>query len=574
MSRALTITLLVGLAALGWFSAYLAAHRVYQVDECQYIYMAKVLATGRQTTFFTDASGFTLPLSWLAKQCSDSVDLFTSARWVMLGLFWVNIVLIALNTGEKLLSLRGLIAVFMAATLAPVWDYGFEIRHDVVLLTALLFMWFILRVRPGGFPAYVAAGALAVGMEFVAFKSFAYTLPLSVAFLVFPPAAHRASRRRLFVGWVCGALGGFLVARLLYGRMGLWQVYLADLCGISAVSTHTARFAPWATLSRLLIQTPPLLAAIGAALLALVGDLHRRRKAALAWSGNLPEALLFLGATGVLFINPTPFPYNLLQVIPFAFVFSFRYVIEAANSSIARPSLFALVGGILVFVQSVPFWAATQRHLERTNARQHQLMCLAEKLTDPQTDPVYDAVGMVPGRPSIGFHWFLHMLNIQSFLNGREPSVSKLLMVRPAAVFIPNYRTDWLSAADHSFVKERYVSLADDFMVLGMILPLGGGAFEIFHPGRYRISTLKDSDLQGTYEANPQDTAIAPDPSCLAAALDGTRLPNWPVQLTAGTHRLECSTNCRPAVVWVGPRLDRVGRLGPGDHRDLFQNWY
>jgi hypothetical protein len=574
MSRALTFALLAGLVGLGCFSAYLAAHRVYQVDECQYIYMAQVLAAGQQKIFFTDASAFTIPLSWLAKEHSNSVGLFTSSRFVMLGFFWLNIVLITLNTGEMLRSLRGLIALFMAATLAPIWDYGFEIRHDVVLLTALLLIWFILRVRPGGVPAYVITGALTVVMEFVAFKSFAYTLPLSVAFLVFPPASHGASRLRLLLSWIAGALGAILVARLVYGQMGLWQVYLADFQGISSVSAHTARFPPWATLSRLLVQAPPLLAAVIAAFIALIVNLCRQQRAALSWSSNLPEALLFLGTASVLFINPTPFPYNLLQVVPFAFVFSFRYLMDAAKSLTAQPSLFALLASILVFVQSGPFWAATQRHLEHTNTRQLQLMRLAESLTDPQNDPVYDAVGMVPSRPSIGFRWFLHLLNIQSFLNGSGPRVPDLLAARPAAVFIPNYRTDWLSSADHNFIRDKYVSLADDFMVLGKTLPPGGGAFEIYHSGRYRISTVKGSDLQGTYEVSPTDAAVPQDRDFLNAALDGAPLPNRPMQLTVGTHRLECSVCCRPAVVWVGPRLDRVGRIGPGDHQELFYNWY
>jgi len=28
------------------------------------------------------------------------------------------------------------------------------------------------------------------------------------------------------------------------------------------------------------------------------------------------------------------------------------------------------------------------------------------------------------------------------------------------------------------------------------------------------------------------------------------------------------------AVVWVGPKLDKVPQVGRGDHRRLFVNWY
>jgi hypothetical protein len=46
------------------------------------------------------------------------------------------------------------------------------------------------------------------------------------------------------------------------------------------------------------------------------------------------------------------------------------------------------------------------------------------------------------------------------------------------------------------------------------------------------------------------------------------------VELTVGTHRIESKPDCQAAVVWVGPKLDRVGPLSQSDHRLLFINWY
>src|SRR5260370_39040349 len=128
----------------------------------------------------------------------------------MVGVFWLNLVLIALSTGERLLSPGGLIALLAAVTLAPLWDYGFEIRHDNVLLTGLLLMWFVLRVRPMGLPSYFIAGAIAVGLQFFAFKAFAYTAPLSMAFLILAPPAYKLSRWKLILAWVGGAVCSFL----------------------------------------------------------------------------------------------------------------------------------------------------------------------------------------------------------------------------------------------------------------------------------------------------------------------------------------------------------------------------
>jgi hypothetical protein len=60
--------------------------------------------------------------------------------------------------------------------------------------------------------------------------------------------------------------------------------------------------------------------------------------------------------------------------------------------------------------------------------------------------------------------------------------------------------------------------------------------------------------------------------------MDGTlnddRLPDEPVELPMGTHRIEAGSDEEIAVVWVGPHLDRLPELGRGDHRRLFFNWY
>jgi hypothetical protein len=51
-------------------------------------------------------------------------------------------------------------------------------------------------------------------------------------------------------------------------------------------------------------------------------------------------------------------------------------------------------------------------------------------------------------------------------------------------------------------------------------------------------------------------------------------LSKRPVELSVGTHRVETKPDCQPAVVWMGPQQDRLGRLGDSDHRFLFLKWY
>ena len=575
MNRALTLILLVSLAGLIWFSHRLAGVRIYHADECQNVSMARIIATGQTKAFYAEPGLFqTGVLGLLARGATQSVDVFVPARFVMLEIFWLNLVLIALATGEQLFSRRGLIALVGAATLAPLWDYGFEIRPDNLLLCGVLLMWCAVRVRPKGLQPFVIAGALAVGLQFVAFKAVAFTLPISAAILAFPPPGQRAPRWKLSLAWASGALGMFVLIRVGYGAAGLWDVYVADLSRVLRHGIVGHRFGLGETVGRLLGQTPLLLAFLTAGLVALAVDLRRRGKAALSWDGTLPEALLFLDALAVLLLNPTPEPYNLLHLVPYAFLFAFRYASELLEELWDRPALRPVLVALLAFAYFVPFGLATRRHVGFTNYHQEARMRLAEGLTDPARDPVYDGVGMVPTRPSIGFYWSLPNVNRPSLAQEHGLRLRDMLATRPAAVFIPNYRTDWLPEEDHAFIREQYVSLTDDFWVLGKVLPAGGGAFEVVHAGRYRISSLQGSDLAGTYPEGLAGVMAPLEEDNFIGTLDGVPLSKRPVVLTEGTHRIETKPDCQPAVVWMGPQQDRMGRLGDSDHRYLFLNSY
>ena len=576
----LVLLLLAGLAGLVWFSSHLAALRIYQVDECQNLYMAGVLAGHHTSEFFSNASLFLLgPLSWISRNCPRSADAFQMARLVFLGVFWLNLFLVALAAAGKLYSIRALVALVAVGTLAPIWDYGFEVRHDSLVLTGVLLTWLLIRLKPLSIVSYLCVGAIAVTSLFVAVKSVVYVLPLSLALLAFPPPTLALPRWRLGLAWIIGAALATGLIRLAYGDSGGWQIYLSVFHGVAKYSAGggggSSGFAPWSALGRLLIQTPLLLGMVLAGTYAIGVDLVRRGKSALGWSGFLPEFLLLLGSLVALGINPTPYPYNLLHVVPYAFIFVFRYGVPLWHEVWALTPIRPFIVGVGLFAHLIPFMTATRRHLDHFNWRQEQLMTLAEDLTQPSIDPVYDGIGMVPTRPAVNFQWYLHGLNIQSFLDGSGPSVREILAARPAPVLIPSYRTDWLSDADHNFFAERYVQLADDFWVLGKTLPPGGGSFEIYYPGRYRISTGKGSDLAGTYALGIKGLMTPEDPGTLSnTTLDGQPFCNHPVQLSKGVHRIECPLDCQPAVVWMGPQLDRVHRIGPGDHRALFINWY
>ncbi len=561
---------------------YFAASRIYHADECQSVFVARILALGQAQEYFTSISLFLMPLVWLAREAVQSAELFASARLVALLIFWLNLLLLALATGEKLASWRGLFAFVGAATLSPLWDYGFEIRHDNLLLTGLLFIWCLMRLRPPGIAAYAILGGLMVALLFTAFKSFVYTIPLALAFLVFPPHGVAVARWKLGLAWAIGAFAMFLTIRLAYGAGGVWDVYLSGFQMVSEASGGLGRFPPWKTLGRLLTQTPLLLALVFGAVVAVGSELGRRGRAALGWSGLLPETVFFLIALAALLVNPAPHPYNLVNLVPFAYLLAFRYGISVLAEVWAQPVFRPVILTLLVFAHFVPFYMATRRHLDWPNHRQENLMRVAEQLTDPVKDPVYDGIGMVPTRRSIHFHWFLHSLNINNFRKSGDLRVRDMLAENPAAVIIQSYRTDWLPEEDHEFIRQRYVPLADDFWVLGQMLPAGGGEFEIHHPGRYHLAPKEVSNLAGTYESSLKallesrkqpvaEPKVEPE---FVATLNGLPLTNRTVELPVGTYRLETAADCSPTVVWAGPKLKQAPRVSESDRRRLFVNWY
>jgi hypothetical protein len=284
--------------------------------------------------------------------------------------------------------------------------------------------------------------------------------------------------------------------------------------------------------------------------------------------------LLFAISFGALVINPTPFPYNLVNLAPFALLVAFRYSRGVLNQIAGRPQLLPFAGALVIFTHFVPFWTATRRHLDMPSTRQERLMSLAEDLTDAKKDPVYDAIGMVPTRPIIDPRGFLHSLSIRSFRDGTGPQVRDMLAKRPATVFIPSYRTDWLPEADNEFIRRRYVALAGDFWILGKVIPLGGGNFEIFHAGRYRITPIQNSGLSGTYLDDLESLSKPSIETVMTGKIDGKPITDRPIELAVGMHYLECDSATQPTVVWIGPRLDRLPQLGRGDHQKLFSNWY
>lgn len=550
--------LLLGALALGAFSLYLARHRIYQVDEVQNVYMARTIGTHRWNDFATSAPLFLLgPLSWIARHGTTSAGILAAHRLVFLGVFWLNIVLLAAAAGAKKADLRGLTIFLLAATLAPLWDYGFEIRHDNLLETGILAVW-ILGRHAGRLPGtirYFLIGAIPILLQFCAFKAFLYFVPICGLFLLFPNPELGVSRVRAWATAALGASTAFLAAWSAHAATGTWDVYTRAFRASVGVAQNAVSFSSWPALARLLPQTPLLVAGVILfAILAAREALTQQTRWA-SWRTTFPESLFLLHALAVLFLNPTPFPYNLVFLVPQAFlaIVAAAPLLGALRARISGPLLtFAFSG--LALGHLAPFLSHTLRHLEYRNDRQLKLAAAAEAMTDAVSDRVYDGSGLVVARDSIGYHLYLHSLNIQNFRDGTYPSVRSMLELRPASVLLPSYRTSWLPEADQLFIRTNYLPLAGDFLVLGAELA-ATGTWHCLKTGRYRV-------------------LVAPPDRADLIRVDGRPAPPVPVRFEKGAHIFEIPEGARLRLVWVGPKLDEPPDLGPGALEQTFINFY
>gem|GEM_PF-1214809 len=573
----LSALLLMGIVYLGWLSFSLAGFRIYQVDECLNVFAARMISLHQETA---GMDLFQLLISWVLPVGARAAELFASARLVTWLIFWLNLILIALATGERIFSRRWLFALAGAATLAPLWDYGFEIRHDNLMLAGVLLIWGVIRFQPPRVGTYFFVGACAAALVFVSIKSVLLTFPICVGICLFPPPGQRPVRWKLCVAGCLGAAMAFVVVRLILRAAAPEHDYLNNVKGVASVPADTYRFWPFSlTLPRLLTQTPLLVGLVFAALIACVTALRRQKRAALNWDGILPEVVLLGFALVALCINPNPYPYNLIHFVPYAFLLVYRYGAILSREFPQRAAFAPLALSLIFFTHVIPFYAATRRHWSVPNYDQERLMTLSEDLTDPEKDTIFDGVCLVPTRKLCDMRSMIHG---QSFVGLVEKTkegmqLRGMLEANPPSIVILNYRTEWMSPEDKDFLLQRYVSIADDFMVLGSQLPAGGGTFEVYHAGRYRITSAEGSNIVGTYaEPKTVKESLIPqtEPPVLSGTIDGKPFDGKPVELSVGTHRVECAANQKAAVAWVGPHMDKLPRLMGMDRHRLFLTWY
>lgn len=543
------------LMVLVYISWQLGQDRIIQVDEAQNAMQARLLATGKLHEFMFAAPFMLLgPMTWIARAAKSSAELFHSLRLLFTLLFWVNLLLMTKAAGVRLRSWPGLVLLLFACTIEPLWDYGFEIRHDNLLLACVLGLW--LLVRPGEERSPWMAfwpGFLAAVSHFIAFKAFCFWIPLLLLHLWWTYVARREFLRT--AGWLgLGMLLGFGLAWGLQLSSGIAFMGINQYKGLAQVSVNTERFAPWATLSRMIYQAPLMVAA---GLVLLVRPLCRVRRE--GWGFFLrdlecvPEWTFLCLCTLVLLVNPTPFPYNLVLLVPAIFIGAARAGLKLVPVLASRRYTWILVP-VLAGLHFLPWLYWNARHFRMTNWRQVEVMRMAESLTDPAKHRVFDGSGLVPLRDPISRNWLLHTFTIQGFWNGEVKPLREQLAQVETPVFLTSYRTSWLPEEDWAFLRAHYRPLAMDMAVLGFVRNETAFTWEALATGRYELAV------------------ISPGGEC-RAWLDGQSVQPGILQLAKGPHAFRME-GCRASrLTWVGPSRKQEPMMNEAS-MPLFVNWY
>jgi hypothetical protein len=535
-----TPLLLVPLAALIALSEYLAFNRIFQVDELQYVYTARLLATGDAGTYAASANLMLLgPMTWIAGLINTSALLLRTERLLFFAVFWVNLCLIVRCAGFRLRSRAGVAALLIVGTIAPLWDYGFEMRHETPLLTIVLVAWLFARpLAPGARRHLIAVGFLAVIGQFLAFKAFVYLVPIALFAVVAAVWEEKRSVIRSVAALIAGAVAGFGAAATMHLLAGTWSFYSSDTKAMTQTVVNAQRFSSRPLLERSATEAPLLFIFVGLAI--VIALRHFNLRSAVSRESMLPELALFTGAVVAILANPTPFPYNMVLLVPQATILAMRlwpfpWLTERRVA----------LGAVLV-LHALLWGHATARHLSMSNARQTRLMATAEELTDAKQHAVLDGAGLVPTRHPPGRNWLIHTFTIRAFLDGTFPPIRAQLAEGKTPVIIPNYRISWLSIADKKYIRQHYVPLAADFLVAGSPVVPGRTEWECIVPGRYWVTK--------------------------ELTIDGTETRTNVVTLARGVHAIDSSAPA--AVIWLGPRLDAPPMIGPGASEAVFVNWY
>ncbi len=486
------VLLAVLVAVVGRVGLRYALERTFQVDEFQMAQNAVLLSRGGEWLDYAPIRPFYLVLaSRLLNAEWSTVANLSVLRTLFFMLLMVNMLLIA-SVQPFFRGRWGRLGTMAAACLLfPMWEHGIEIRSDNVTLFCQLCglgcVFAALRAKGHRRLGWLLMlGLASAGVHYSTAKGVALW-PVQVAIGLAACWLSEGGRpwREAF-GWAVGVLCGLLLGALLVWLLNYISGTLrpTTLGGgfkpdFVRLSLQTSRFSASPLLKMEVLKNPAVIIGCGLAVVEFFAKLKQ------GWRPGMLPAIVcagyFFWSLFFIFINPTPYPYNMLHVAPFAFIFVLSVVPCLARQNPAILGLLAVVQ-VLAFVREThasPFF----RH---GNFQQTSYIDAAEYLT-PIGEPVLDGVGMVTSRPPAARYWWLHSMYMGAYHEGRRDNFAEIMREKWPPVVITNYRWRWLKGEELEILRANYLETSPDFHVLGAKLHEGQPFLDLVRAGRYIV---------------------------------------------------------------------------------------
>ncbi len=540
------LALAAWLAGVLVLAAPLIHSRHLQVDEFQNIYDATLITSGGDPSLPFNVKPWSVLLGWLTGLADTTMGKLHAARWAFGLLFLANILLVAL-VQPSLTTWQGRGVVLIAATLTWVlWRYGFEVRHDVLLLTGLLVLYGLtqrlLKTGRDERWVFVAGGLVAAVMVSNTLKGSAYAA-LGLFLLLLAAGGGGVQgliRRRLRPGLLigAGAVFGVGIGLLLLLATGMGDRYVEWMGDFTSRAGTPKKFT---ATKRMLMFSATYPVPVALALPCLGYAVRDLLRWPLRLSPTLVTAGYLVGTFCVMKVNPTPFPYNDLLFVPFVLLAA---VDTAGRLRLPDRRTQALLAATLLATMAIAWVRARllDDYGTRSNRTQRSYIAAAEALTAPD-DPILDGVGMIPSRPPPGKDWILHSSLRGQYSRGERTRFSAFMRDVAPPVLVSGYRWSWLKATDEREVNARYHRLVKGFRVLGGKLSTAAGKVQIHRKGRYVFTGHRGWD----------GLTVAGQPVQPGAVLG----------LDRGLHDYSGAPPRQVVYHWVGPRLSKAPSIIP-----------
>ncbi|MEZ5333284.1 MAG: hypothetical protein R2991_14865 [Thermoanaerobaculia bacterium] len=448
--------------------------RAFQVDEVEHLHAAFNLRRGTELyrDFWQGHNPLLYAVLYPLADPADPVTGFRAARWLSFACLLAT----AGCAGFCAYRLRGAPAGWLAG--------GLLLLHSTMVERGI-------EVRPDGWLALCAVLALAVHMTELSplRRHVIEGLLLAAAFLFTQKAVVLCAAFRPAL-----AVGGDPPPLARPGRgpdVGLERSHSGD-CGVALDARKLGRVPrvqrPVDRTQRRPLRPPgPQLRSLARARRRRAAEhpLRRPRRGVTPVGRPAPRArgavaLLALAGLAYLVVNPFPFPYTHVAVLPFfAILLGCAAITWARGLKRAGGALVPLaVAGVLLGAAATSF---PRLIAKTTTGNDYQLQVLREiqRITRPG-DAVFDMAGLY-ARPDAYPVYLMTGALYQSYLAGEFPPMIPTWRERGLVAMIENYRVHWLGPPEFDF-------LANNMVYWGSNIYVSGAGIRDLRPGTRRAS--------------------------------------------------------------------------------------